>query len=354
MQSMLRSTAVRDTLPHLGGVRMGIEQSLSATLKEYVQGSDHPDLQVYRRGVTDDSFHDVWLWRTRHFCELGDFFGKRVLEVGCGFGWDAVGIATIGKNDVVASDILPSMVDGMSQCLDTMKAKGKPLPVTPLQADICKLDWPDGSFDGIFSTEAIEHVHDLQVMFENCHRLLKPGGRIVIVNDSNRYNASARAHSWEGWTDRDESWEHAEWLQREVRPVEHAGTRPYGVMREDMIRAAAPDLGDEDVAKLRHATAGLIKPEIESAVSRYKTDRSLPVRDEFSWCRNPETGEYSERLLDPFELRGMMKAAGFKVQLRHLFRKFPMRLFNGIAFRPLNERLYALRPHFVLVGRKRS
>lgn len=325
---------------------------LPKILNEYVQGSDHPDLQVYRRDVADGDFLNVWLWRTRHYCDLGNFYGKRILEVGCGFGWDAVGIALIGNNKVVASDILPSMVEGMSQCLESMKARNKPLPVTPLQGDICKLDLPDASFDGIFSTEAIEHVHDLGQMFDVCHRLLKPGGTAVIANDSNRHNAAARAHSWEGWTARDESWEHVEWLKSEVRPVEHADAEPYGVMREKMIRGAAPNLDDSSVARLRAATAGMIEPEIQAVVDRFKSDGSLPARDEFGWCRNPETGEYSERLLDPFELKDMLQARGFKVRLRHVFRKMPLALFNGVQFKALNKGLFALRPQFVLVARK--
>jgi len=319
---------------------------------QYVNGSEHPDLQVYRRGTFDAGRHDLWLWRTKHFCDLGGFYGKRVLEVGCGFGWDAVGLAVVGKNEVVASDILPSMVDGMTQCLEGMKAQGRPLPVTPLQGDICKLDLPDASFDGIFSTEAIEHVHDLGEMFDTCWRLLRPGGTAVIVNDSNRYNPASRAHSWGSWQERDDSWEHVEWLKREVRPVEHADAKPYGAMREEHIRKSAPELSDDAVAKLRAATAGMIYTEIDGAIDSYKRDGSLPVRDEFGWSRNPETGEYSERLLDPFELAGMMKARGFKVQLRHLFRKIPYRLLNNIGFRPLQKRIFHSRPHFVLVAKK--
>ena len=325
---------------------------LPDTLNEFVHGSDHPDIQVYRQDVLDQAFLDVWQWRTRHFCDLGGFYGKRILEVGAGFGWDAVGIALIGKNEVVATDILPSMIDGMSQCLASMEAKGKPIKVTPLQGDICKLDLPDGSFDGIFSTEAIEHVHDLQLMFDNCFRLLRRGGKAVIVNDSNKFNESARRHSWDAWKDRDESWEHVNWLKSEVRPVEHSDARPYGVRREDMIRAAAPDLDDALVAKLRAATAGMVGPEIEDAIARFKIDGSLPTPDPFSWCRNPETGEYSERLLDPFELVEMLKRSGFRVQLRHLFRKAPYRFFNSIPVRALNKRLFAVRPHFVLVATK--
>lgn len=321
-------------------------------LAEYVQGSDHPDLQVYRRGVTDPSYLDVWQWRMKHFCDLGNFYGERILEVGCGFGWDAVGLALTGGNTVVASDILPSMIQGMSECLETMRGKGVDLPITPLQGDICSLDLPPNSFDGIFSTEAIEHVHDLGLMFDNCYRLLKPGGTTLIVNDSNRFNRAACEHSWEGWADRDDSWEHVDWLKSEVRPVEHADAKPYGVMREEMIRATEPSLSDSEVAALRQATAGMIRPEIERAVTDYKASGKLPVRDEFGWCRNPETGEYSERLLDPFELKRMLKKSGFKVQLRHVFRKKPLNLLNGVQFRPLNMRLFAMRPLFALVATK--
>lgn len=325
---------------------------LPRTVIEYIQGSEHPDLQVYRRDLGDPDFMQVWQWRVQHYCDLGGFYGKRILEVGCGFGWDAVGLALAGDNEVVASDILPSMIDGMSQCLATMEKKGKKLPVTPLQGDICNLDLPSESFDGIFTTEAIEHVHDLPLMFRNCYRLLKPSGVALIVNDSNRYNAAARAHSWEGWTERDQSWEHVEWLKKEVRPVEHADARPYGVMREEMIRAADNSLTDADVAALRSATAGMIQPEIEQAVAEYKRTGKLPKPDKFRWCRNPETGEYSERLLDPWELKQWLKDAGFEVQLQHVFRKMPLRALNGVNFRPLNKWLFGKRALFALVARK--
>ena len=324
---------------------------LAAIIDRYMHGSDHPDLQVYRRDMTVVDF-DLWEWRIRHFCDLGNFHGKKVLEAGCGFGWDAVGLALIGNNRVIAMDILPSMVDGVSQCLDSMKSAGHPLPVTPLQGDICELDMPDESLDGIFSTEAIEHVHDLPKMFAECFRLLRPGGAAVIVNDSNRYNPDAREHSWGAWKDRDDSWEHVEWLKSEVRPVEHADAKPYGVMREDIIRASAPHLSSEDIAILRKATAGMVRTEIEAAVLAFERDGSLPAPDPYGWCRNPETGEYSERLLDPFELKDLLTNAGFKVQLRHLFRKMPFRLANSIALKAINLRLFAMRPHFVLVAKK--
>jgi ubiquinone/menaquinone biosynthesis C-methylase UbiE len=321
-------------------------------LMDYIHSSEHPDLQVYRRDLFDPDFQDAWYWRISEYCRLGSFYGKRILEIGCGFGWDAVGLALVGKNKVVASDILPSMIEGMTQCLEGMKSKGSPLSVTPLQGDACELHLESDSFDGIFSSEAVEHVHDLGKMFSTCYRLLNRGGTLVVANDSNRYNESARKHSWEGWTDRDENWDHVEWLKSEVRPVEHADAKPYGVMREERIRSIAPQLHDDAVANVRHATAGLIYSEIDEAVEQYLENGSLPTRDEYGWCRNPATGEYSERLLDPFELKTMLNAVGFKVQLRHLFRKRPLRFLNGVSFRPLNLMLFGIRPQFVLVATK--
>lgn len=327
-------------------------KAVTDLVSQYVMGSDHPDLQVYRRDMVGEDRKALWYWRIRHFCDLGGFYNKRILEVGCGYGWDAVGLALIGGNEVVGCDILTPTIDGMTECLATMKTKGVDLPVTAVKGDICQLDMPAESFDGIFSTEAIEHVHDLGQMFDRCWQLLKPGGTAVLVNDSNRYNAGSRNHSWDSWDDRDNSWEHVNWLKAEVRPVEHADAQPYGVMREARIRAAAPDLSDGDVAKLRKATAGMIYPEIDEAVARFKRDGSLPTPDRFRWCRNPETGEYSERLLDPFELRDMLAKRGFEVKLRHLARKFPLKQLNGIEFKPLNKLLYARSPHFVLVAKK--
>ncbi len=328
-------------------------ESVRKTLEAYIHGSDHPDLVVYRRDF--DSKFDVNLWEKgiRDRCDLAGFHGKRILEVGCGFGWDAVGLAMVGNNHVVATDILPSMIDGANECLASARAKGHTLNIEARVADICSLDEPDGSFDGIFSSEAIEHVHDLAAMFERCHQLLRPGGTVLLCNDSNQFNSEFRNAMFAMWEERDTSWEHAEWLKNEVRPVEHANAKPYGAMREDIIKETGLSFNAEELGKLVAATAGMIRPEIAKAAEAYRSSGALPTRPKFSWCRNPETGEYAERLLNPFELRDMMQQAGFRsVKLRHAFNRFPLNLANGINFRPLNEFLYDQRGMFFLLATK--
>jgi SAM-dependent methyltransferase len=329
--------------------------AIARTVTEYIHGSDHPDLVVYRRDF--DSRFDVgrWVAEIRKRCELGGFRGGRLLEVGCGFGWDAVGLSLAGDNDVVAVDILPSMIAGMTECLASVAAKGGALRVTPIQGDICSVDLPDGSFDGIYSSEAIEHVHDVDAMFRRCFELLRPGGRILIANDSNRFNSAFREATLRMWRQRDESWEHARWLRDEVRPVEHRDAKPYAAMREAMIREVAPALDDASVARLARATAGLVRPEIAAATRAFAAGGPLPEPPPYAWCRNPETGEYAERLLDPFELADQLRRAGFRdVAVRHGFNRLPLRLLNGIGLRPLSRLLFDLRGLFYLVAEKAS
>jgi SAM-dependent methyltransferase len=38
-----------------------------------------------------------------------------------------------------------------------------------------------GTFDTVFALNVIEHIEDDHLAIENCHRLLKPGGRVVIL-----------------------------------------------------------------------------------------------------------------------------------------------------------------------------
>ena len=79
----------------------------------------------------------------------------------------------------------------------------------------------------------------------------------------------------------------------------------------------------------------------------------LPKRPAFSWCRNPETGEYAERLLDPFEMADMIRAAGFvRVRIRHGFNRFPFRGLNVIQFRRLNEFLFDRKAIFIVLADK--
>jgi SAM-dependent methyltransferase len=325
-------------------------------VEEYMHGSDHPDQVGYRQQVETREFanKDLFLGGLKRLAKLGDFHNKRILDVGCGFGWQAFVFSLLdNRNSVVGIDILPSMIEGMSESISTMCAKGVSFDLTAICGDVCKSDLAPESFDAIYSNEAIEHVHNLQAMFDRCARLLKPGGKVFLLNDSNVLNSKTRDETVTMWRDRESSWEWVEKLKN-WRPVEHGEAKPFAVMREDIIRSANPKLDNRAVAAVVNNTAGLLKAEIAHLAQTYRPGMTFPEIGEYDRCRNPETGEYAERLLDPFRLADMLEQAKFKSQVRHSFRRFPLNLANEIQFRPINNYLFDLRGAFVVVGQKAS
>jgi ubiquinone/menaquinone biosynthesis C-methylase UbiE len=334
------------------------DADIVSVIRRLAKASDHPDQVVYSKSFFDLSGFDTdggrwFLGYMKQVMAAGQYQGKELLEMGCGFGWDAATMVMMGARAVTATDILPSMIDGLTESFANMARGGVKLNVKGMVADACKLPFADNSFDGAYSMEAIEHVHDLDLMFDEVKRVLRPGGRFVIVNDSNALNTDFREATFKMWVERDESHEHAEGLKK-VRPVEHANAEPYAVMRERIVRQANSKLTDTDVSEIVKATAGLTRLEIEPLAKTYGVTTVLPQRPTFKWCRNPETGEYAERLLNPFELAEMMRKRGFKASVGHGFQRFPHRLLNNVQFEPLNRFLYDKRPQFMVVAQKQA
>lgn len=61
---------------------------------------------------------------------------------------------------------------------------GADLPGNP-QAEVLisadgRVPEPDGSFDAVLSTQVLEHVRDPRLYVEECWRLLRPGGRLLM------------------------------------------------------------------------------------------------------------------------------------------------------------------------------
>lgn len=57
------------------------------------------------------------------------------------------------------------------------------LPEVDIVHDLDKYPWPfeDNSFDVVFGHNALEHLTDIVVAMDEIHRLLKPGGRLIVT-----------------------------------------------------------------------------------------------------------------------------------------------------------------------------
>ena len=319
-------------------------------LIQYIATADDPELVRYGSEILQEaqaSPDPSYLRFVTYLMRLGGMAGSEVLDIGCGFGWEPAMVAIIGENRVVANDIRPTMIAATAKRVEYLRAQGATIRVEPQLGDVCDPAFDPGRFDAILCNEAVEHIWDLDSLFANCHKLLRPSGVLVLSGSSNALFPGHAAQRQELWTLRDQSQDYVDELVR-GQPVENAGAKPYATMRERIIVQSRPDLDAGSLVALIKATAGMRRPEIERLADGFRRGMDLPDPPEHAWCRNPETGEYCERLLDPFELRDSLAWAGFRASVHHGFLRWPYRLANRTHMDSLDRLLFRLRPTFVL------
>ncbi|MFH1085736.1 MAG: class I SAM-dependent methyltransferase [Chloroflexota bacterium] len=96
--------------------------------------------------------------------------GQRVIEVDCGPGVLAAKLRDRGAN-VVATDLSLVAVE---------RARAKGIPCTQVDLDTQRLPFADGAFDVVVSNSAIEHRFFPERHLDECARVLKPGGRLIL------------------------------------------------------------------------------------------------------------------------------------------------------------------------------
>lgn len=101
--------------------------------------------------------------------------GRRVLDVACGEGYGAAGLAKAGAAGVIGVDISPGVCENARRKygLDARAGNAQDIPL------------PDRSVDVVVSFETIEHVDDPDAFVRECARVLAPPG-VLVVSTPNR------------------------------------------------------------------------------------------------------------------------------------------------------------------------
>jgi len=110
--------------------------------------------------------------------EAGIGQGQRILDVGCGVGFDASLLAELvgPEGRVVGIDASASMVDRA-----VARLAGSGLPVEFRTADAQVLPFDDGSFDAAWTERVLVHVEDPAQVVREMLRVTRPGGTVVIA-----------------------------------------------------------------------------------------------------------------------------------------------------------------------------
>ncbi len=110
-----------------------------------------------------------------------DYVGKRVLDAGCGTGEYSCWYARRGSYVTAVDLSAPSLR------LAAEYARGQGLEnIQFLKQSVLKLDFPDASFDYVYSMGVLHHTPDPYGGFRELCRVLRPGG-VVMVSLYNKF-----------------------------------------------------------------------------------------------------------------------------------------------------------------------
>jgi ubiquinone/menaquinone biosynthesis C-methylase UbiE len=162
-----------------------------------------PDLEARIRASFDEASHDEEhfpstidprIYHVKLVLEhCGDLNGRRVLDVGCGKGRFARIVQERSPAaEVWGLDISEEMLKHVPDSIHTRAGSMTELP------------FEDGWFDAAYATESLEHAVEIERAIAEMCRILKPGGRLAIIDKNAEHYGRLKTPEWEKWFRREE------------------------------------------------------------------------------------------------------------------------------------------------------
>jgi len=99
----------------------------------------------------------------------------RLLDVGCGTGIYFRALAPHAKR-IDAIDCSDDMIQVAREYCETVNLNN----IHPATGSVESLDWPAETFDTVVAMDVLHHITNLNTAIDELHRVLKPGGRVLI------------------------------------------------------------------------------------------------------------------------------------------------------------------------------
>lgn len=122
------------------------------------------------------------LAEARRMLNPADIKGKKILDIGCGYGWCELELLRMGAASVIGIEI-------NQESLSTAKRNIRDKRASFKVASAIDQPFPDGSFDAVVSWDVLEHIPKgtENQMFSGVNRVLKKGGRFYISTPYNSF-----------------------------------------------------------------------------------------------------------------------------------------------------------------------
>ena len=308
--------------------------------------------QYFSRFFRDPERFVGYLKKCRYLFNVTKAKDACVLDLGCGFGMMATLFGLFGAKEVIGYDLNTEKINLFLKLLCYLGPEIK--NVKPVLGDIMKVAFDDESFDVVVMNETISHVKEMENSIDEVYRLLKSGGRLLIRDGNNSLFFWGRIRRRRFWQKVERGPADPSWFRSTDIPL------PFGEVRQKMILEEFPQMDTEKIKILSQKTAGLFGNEIFEAVKEFERIGRITNCPKFRY-RNPMTGEFPEREINPFDLKMRLIRRGFKLSFIPYFYSESFSNFEMIIkrFYYLMERYIPvlhlfLTPGCALLGIKKS
>jgi len=272
--------------------------------------------------------------------------GKSFLEIGSGHGFGCVFFALLGASEVHGLELLPAA----AEVAEEVKRRLDPsIQVYFRQGDAARgLPYEDERFDVVLLIEVISHVifPDFKAFIDELVRVVRPGGFLYISDGNNARSWKRRYENYRIW----ERFDQGPPTREGETVFGHTVGTPYVAARRDIALKAVQSLSWEEAERISALTFRFEAEQVRGAARRYAATGELPN----SLFRrricpiDPLNRMYIEQLIDPLELRSLIRSAGCRVVYCGPRRRLPLQSvwvrFPWLAFLFTNGfRLVAVR-----------
>ena len=124
------------------------------------------EIEIHNVSIEQAEVIHSWLVQT-------DRTDLRIIDVGCGAGWLCGQLVQFGQ--VTGTDLSDQVLE--------RAAKREPA-VEFISGDFMELEFPEEAYDVVVTLEVLSHVSDQDAFIRKIHRMLRPGGLLMIATQN--------------------------------------------------------------------------------------------------------------------------------------------------------------------------
>ena len=289
-----RAVYAPDLLNRLRSI-FSLEESTIARLLD-------PDFSRYfRHMLNNPAAFDTYFEEIEYIARIGALAGH-VLDLAAGFGVTAICLRSLGIERITCMDLVETKVNSARKLGKLVQADG----ITFTRGNALNTSFDENSFDGVLIKDAASHFSHPSSVYAEVARILRPRGRLLILDDRNALNSSVRFAT-------QQMWETSETGSREE--LARLGMKKsFTQMRLEYLMRRFPDLDSLTVNTLANRTRGHTYDMLDRVVNAIREGKRVEA-EPFATCVNPENEIAQEQLIDPLKLAQQLGQCGFSARV---------------------------------------